>query len=107
MIDLVLPTPECFKPLNQPSRYKAAYGGRGSGKSWHFASIIVEHCLLNPGSKVVCIREIQKTLNQSARALIETTIQTLGVGCPPNSRSEVSVRFRARKCGVCNVHRLS
>ena len=30
----------------------------------------MEHCLLNPGSKVVCIREVQKTLNQSAKALI-------------------------------------
>jgi hypothetical protein len=27
-----LQTPELFKPLDQPSRYKAAYGGRGSGK---------------------------------------------------------------------------
>ena len=42
--------------------------------------MIVEHCLFNPGSKVVCIREIQKTLNQSAKALIESTIQSLGVG---------------------------
>ena len=80
MNELTLQTPECFKPLYQPSRYKAAHGGRGSGKSWHFASMVVEHCLLNPGSKVVCIREIQKTLNQSAKALIESTIQTLGVG---------------------------
>ena len=80
MTDLTLPTPECFKPLAQPSRYKAAYGGRGSGKSWHFASMIVEHCLLNPGAKVVCIREVQKTLNQSAKALIESKIQEFGVG---------------------------
>ena len=35
MNELTLQTPECFKPLDQPSRYKAAYGGRGSGKSWH------------------------------------------------------------------------
>ena len=73
MTELTLQTPECFKPLAQPSRYKAAYGGRGSGKSWHFASMVVEHCLLNPGSKIVCIREIQKTLNPSAKALFETT----------------------------------
>ena len=33
--------------------------------------MIVEHCLLNPGAKVVCIREIQKTLSQSAKTLIE------------------------------------
>ena len=80
MTDLTLQTPECFRPLDQPSRYKAAFGGRASGKSWHFASMVVEHCLLNPGSKVVCTREIQKTLNQSAKALIESTIQSLGVG---------------------------
>ena len=66
MTDLTIPTPECFKPLAQPSRYKTTYGGRGSGKSWHFASMIVEHCLLNPDANVVCIREVQKTLNQSA-----------------------------------------
>ena len=80
MTDLTLPTPQCFKPLDQPSRYKASFGGRGSGKSWHFASMVVEHCLVNPGSKVVCIREVQKTLNQSAKALIESKIQELGVG---------------------------
>ena len=80
MTELTLQTPECFKPLDQPSRYKAAYGGRGSGKSWHFASMIVEHCLLNPRAKVVCIREIQKTLSQSAKALIESKIQEFGVG---------------------------
>ena len=38
------------------------------------------HCLLNPGAKVVCIREVQKTLNQSAKALIELKIQEFGVG---------------------------
>ena len=80
MTELTLQTPEVFKPLDQPSRYKGAYGGRGSGKSWHFASMVVERCLLKPGSRIVCIREIQKTLAQSAKALIESTIQALGVG---------------------------
>ena len=80
MTELVLQTPEVFKPLDHPSRYKGAFGGRGSGKSWHFASMVVERCLLKPGSRIVCIREIQKTLAQSAKALIESTIQALGVG---------------------------
>ena len=80
MTELSLKTPEVFKPLDQPSRYKGAYGGRGSRKSWHFASMVVERCLLKPGSRIVCIREIQKTLAQSAKALIESTIQALGVG---------------------------
>jgi hypothetical protein len=29
---LKIPTAKIFEPLLQPARYKAAYGGRGSGK---------------------------------------------------------------------------
>jgi phage terminase large subunit len=35
---------------------------------------------LTPGSRVVCIREVQKTLAQSAKLLIENKIQEFGVG---------------------------
>ena len=79
MTELTLQTPEVFKALDQPSRYKGAYGGRGS-ESWHFASMVLERCLLKPGSRIACIREIQKTLAQSAKLLIENKIQELGVG---------------------------
>ena len=34
---LKIPTAKIFEPLLLPARYKAAYGGRGSGKS-HFVS---------------------------------------------------------------------
>ena len=44
------------------------------------AAAIVEHCLLNPGIRIVCIREVQKTLAQSAKMLIENNIQEFGVG---------------------------
>jgi phage terminase large subunit len=67
--DITIDILAVFKPLERASRYKAAYGGRGSGKSWRFASMVVERCLLKPGSRIVCIREVQKTLNQSAKAL--------------------------------------
>src|SRR5262249_42920757 len=33
-----------------------------------------------PGARVVCIREVQKTLAQSAKLLIENKIQEMGVG---------------------------
>jgi phage terminase large subunit len=69
-----------FEPLLAPSRYKGAWGGRGSGKSHFMAGAVVEHCLLHPGSRVVCIREVQKTLAQSAKLLIENKIQEFGVG---------------------------
>ena len=78
--DLPIPTARVFEPLLAPSRYKGAWGGRGSGKSHFMAGAVVEHCLLHPGSRVVCIREVQKTLAQSAKLLIENKIQEFGVG---------------------------
>ena len=68
---LNLPTARVFKPLLQPARYLGAYGGRGSGKSHFFAERMIEDCLLHPGLRAVCIREVQKSLMQSAKKLIE------------------------------------
>ncbi len=76
---LKIQTPSWFVPLLQPTRYKGAYGGRGSGKSHAFAEYIVERCLMQK-TDVVCIREIQKSLNQSVKKLIELKIEALGVG---------------------------
>ena len=50
---LTIGTAKVFEPLIQPSRYKGAWGGRGSGKSHYMAGAVVEHCLLNPGSRIV------------------------------------------------------
>jgi phage terminase large subunit len=77
---LTIEAPAVFKPLDQPSRYKGLHGGRGSGKSWHAATMLVLRCLKEPGIRVVCAREIQKTLAESAKRLIEDRIASLGVG---------------------------
>jgi phage terminase large subunit len=77
---LRIETAKVFEPLLEPARYKGAWGGRNGAKSHFFAGAVVEHCLLNPGTKIVCIREVQKTLAQSAKALIEAKIQEFGVG---------------------------
>lgn len=61
-------------------RYKAAYGGRGSGKSHFFAEALVERCIMEPGTSAVCIREFQKSLAQSSKKLIENKIKAMGVG---------------------------
>jgi len=63
-----------------PSRFKGAHGGRGSGKSHFFGELLVEECYLKPGTRAVCIREVQKTLAQSSKHLIETKIEALGLG---------------------------
>lgn len=85
MSTLTIPTARVFQPLLPPSRYKGAYGGRGSGKSHFFAELLVEDSLSAPGNygeglRSVCIREVQKSLKESAKRLIEDKIQSLGLG---------------------------
>lgn len=72
-------TPEVFEPLLYPSRYKGVHGGRGSGKSWFMAEMLIERMIMNK-TDAVCVREIQKSLNQSVKKLLETKIETMGVG---------------------------
>jgi phage terminase large subunit len=68
---LQIQTAEVFDPLLEPARYKAAYGGRGSGKSHFFADLLIEDSLCEKGLRSVCIREVQKSLKDSAKRLIE------------------------------------
>lgn len=75
---LQIQTPEVFLPLLEPARYKGAWGGRGSGKSHFFGEMLVEECLIQP-TRAVCVREIQKSLDQSVKRLIEDKIAGLGV----------------------------
>jgi phage terminase large subunit len=42
--------------------------------------MLVEECVRFPGTRAVCIREVQKTLAQSSKRLIETKIEQLGLG---------------------------
>jgi len=69
-----------FEPLLDRSRYKGAWGGRGSGKSQFFADAIIIRCLSEPGLRVLACREIQKSLKESAKRLIESKIEEYGLG---------------------------
>ena len=77
---LKIPTARVFEPLLEPARYRAAHGGRGSGKSHFFGELLVETCQAERGTLAVCIREAQRTLAQSSKRLIESKIASLGVG---------------------------
>jgi len=79
MTILQIKTAKVFEPLLQPSRYKGAWGGRGSGKSQFFGDLMVEEHLMYPGHRSVCIREVQKTLQESAKKLIEDKIKEYGL----------------------------
>lgn len=76
---LKIPTAEVFEPLLVPSRYKGAYGGRGSAKSHFFAGLLVEELLRDPTKRAVCVREVQKSLKDSAKLLIEDKIKQHGL----------------------------
>ena len=69
-----------FKPLLGPNRYKGAHGGRGSGKSHFFAERVVRYCIQHQRARIVCVREVQRSLRESVKLLIEDKIQSLGVG---------------------------
>src|SRR5438128_20111 len=85
---LRIKTARKFQPLLAPARYKGAYGGRGSGKSHFFAEQLVEDHIVDPGMRSVCIREVQRTLRDSSKRLIEDKIQKLGVGSMFDSRDD-------------------
>lgn len=77
---LAIETAEVFEPLLKRSRYKGAHGGRGSGKSHFFAGLLVEDSLAEKGLRSVCIREVQKSLKESAKRLIEDKLGEYGLG---------------------------
>jgi phage terminase large subunit len=77
---LTLDTPRVFVPLLEPSRYKGAFGGRGSGKSHFFAEALIEQSLMHRGNRSVCIREVQRTLKESSKRLIEDKLEAMRLG---------------------------
>lgn len=77
---LKIPTAEIFSPLLEPARDKGAFGGRGSGKSHFFAGLLIEDSLTEKGLLSACIREVQKSLKDSAKRLIEAKLAQYGLG---------------------------
>lgn len=83
---LDIPTARVFAPAVEPARDKAIYGGRGSGKSHFVAELLIDDALAEPGNsggeglRTVCIREVQKDLAQSSKALIEAKLRKFGLG---------------------------
>tara|TARA_R110000737_G_scaffold57012_4_gene82010 strand:+ start:262 stop:1515 length:1254 start_codon:yes stop_codon:yes gene_type:complete len=73
--------PDVFQPLwSNKGRYKAAWGGRGSAKSWNFAAMMIVRAATSKGFRAVCVREVQKSLKESAHRLLADTIERLNFG---------------------------
>ena len=70
--------PPWAKPYRRPARYKIAYGGRGSAKSWTFARMLVLRAVEEP-VRVLCGRELQNSIQDSVHQLIADQITETGL----------------------------
>ena len=68
-----------FDQMKRASRYKALYGGRGSAKSHFFAEALIANAADSKGFRAVCVREVQKSLKESAKRLLEDKIEWFGL----------------------------
>lgn len=69
--------PSKLKPLFRSARYKVFHGGRGSGKSWGVARALLI-LARQKRLRILCTREVQKSIKDSVHALLSDQIQSLG-----------------------------
>lgn len=70
--------PEKLGFLFDKYRYKTAYGGRGSAKSWSFARALLIQGSIEP-LRILCVREVQKSIRDSVHRLLCDQIVSLGL----------------------------
>jgi phage terminase large subunit len=68
-----------FEPLLEPTRYKVLMGGRGSGKSWAVADLLLAYGL-SKSTRVLCAREFQTSIADSVHKLLSDRIEYYGLG---------------------------
>lgn len=66
--------PRAFRPLFEPRRYKVYYGGRGAAKSHAYARVLLALGMQRP-MRIICAREIQKSISDSVHALLGDLIR--------------------------------
>jgi phage terminase large subunit len=71
--------PAAFSEIAEPARYKAYYGGRGSGKSHSVATALVIMGASRP-LRVGCFREVQNSIRDSVKKLLDNKIRLCGLG---------------------------
>jgi len=76
MPDIKINIPKIFLPLfRKPQRYNILYGGRGGGKSWAVAIFCLVKAM-EGRKRILCTREIQRTIKDSVYKLLSDIIQT-------------------------------
>jgi phage terminase large subunit len=70
--------PDKLACLFDPARYKVLYGGRGGAKTWGIARALLIMGASRP-LRVLCAREIQKSLDESSYQVLKDQIGALGL----------------------------
>jgi phage terminase large subunit len=84
MSTLNIPTARAFKPLltewekHSGRRFLGARGGRGSGKSHFFAELVIDD-MFSMHTRVACLREVQNSIKDSVKQLLEDKIREFGL----------------------------
>lgn len=73
-----LEIPDSLVPLLEPKQFKVLYGGRGSTKSHTVAQMFVM-LSMQAKHRILCVREIQKSIAQSSKRVIEDYIHRKGL----------------------------
>lgn len=71
--------PEKLQPLFEPHRFKVLYGGRDAMKSWSIARALLIQGTMQQ-ERILCTREVQKTIADSVHQLLCDQIANLNVG---------------------------
>lgn len=66
------------KPLGS-YRFRAAFGGRGSAKSWESADAAIFHAVTTPRLRVIFLREIMANLKESSLELVRSRLEHYGL----------------------------
>jgi phage terminase large subunit len=70
--------PEWARDFLQPARYKIAWGGRGSSKSWTFARMLLLKAAARP-LRILCARELQNSIQDSVHQLLSDQVKDMGL----------------------------
>ncbi len=78
MSEVVADFPAKLAPLFQPKRFAVLHGGRGGAKSWGVARALLIQGANTP-LRILCTREVQKSMRDSVHRLLKDQIVALGL----------------------------
>jgi len=78
VLEVPLQIPAKLVPILDPWRFKVMHGGRGGGKSHSVAQVLVMLSMQRK-LRILCVREVQKSLAQSSMQVLKDYIERLGL----------------------------